>query len=287
MIFKLPLAGSALRIHSLAPNYAVAPPSKVATVTFQRVPDQLAGGAFGGSFALTTSDLQLFRGDNSVVDEDDGFLYQLFLHQVRLGIDVKFEGLTPLRSFRDRRSHEIDSDSFQDVTALAGSLRKALRRLKEQDTNRQVPRPLVFIAHSLGGILIKEALVQMQDDPAENCILKSVVGALFFGVPNKGMDISSLSTMVRSQPNEHMLQQIGPLSNLLPELQVDFGKLVGSLSARIVCFYETMLSPTAQHDPETGEWKMTGPPAKLVDPESARYGTLRDNKLHQVNPINR
>ena len=47
-------------------------------------------------------------------------------------------------------------------------------------------RPLIFIAHSLGGIVCKEALIKAKEDSRFQDILESTVGVLFFGTPHRG-----------------------------------------------------------------------------------------------------
>ncbi|KAI9692467.1 MAG: hypothetical protein M1822_006698 [Bathelium mastoideum] len=298
---------------------------KVATVTFGTDVRILPEGKREASFVVPTDDSD---------DDDDDDDYS---HRIRLKLDIHFEGLTPLRAFKDANDHLIDvvavtglgghaygsfkerggdhmwlrdalpqdldnaqiylygydsrlpnSQSFQGIVALATTLRQRLQRLRStEQKGRPVPRPLVFIAHSLGGILVKEAIVQMQDDSHDQRMLKTVFGALFFGVPNHGMDITSLRTMVRGQPNEHLVTQLGPDSDILDRLATDFERVFNFSDSRIACFCETALSPTAVEDPKTGVWELNGPAIKLVGSFSAKSGRLRDRESHQLNPINR
>ncbi|KAF2236478.1 hypothetical protein EV356DRAFT_73100 [Viridothelium virens] len=247
-IFHLLETENFVRIYSLAPNYTWSRSLKVATITFDKEIEVLSEGKKEACFVVPTGDTD--------DDDDDG----AFSQRVTFKLDVHFEGLTPLRAFRNERDHLIDvvavtglgghaygsfkerggdhmwlrdslpqdleaaqiylygydshlsnSQSFQGIVALATTLRQRLQRLRRvsEHDDRPVPRPLIFIAHSLGGILVKEALVQMQDDPHDQRMLKTVFGALFFGVPNHGMDITSLRTMVRGQPNENLVTQLG------------------------------------------------------------------------------
>lgn len=95
----------------------------------------------------------------------------------------------------------------------------------------------------------EKAIVQMQDDSHDQRMLKTVFGALFFGVPNHGMDITALGTMVRGQPNEQLVTQLGPDSDVLDRLATDFERVFNFSDSRILCFCETALSPTAVEDP--------------------------------------
>lgn len=76
-------------------------------------------------------------------------------------------------------------------------------------------------------------------------ILNSIYGALFFGVPNQGMDIKSLIPMVDSQVNQGLLHSISNESQLLRKQTRDFPKAFDFPESKIVCFYETLASPTA------------------------------------------
>ena len=49
-------------------------------------------------------------------------------------------------------------------------------------------RPIVLVAHSLGGILAKQALVNARNNPIYEDTLKTVRGLVFFGVPHAGGD---------------------------------------------------------------------------------------------------
>jgi hypothetical protein len=91
-----------------------------------------------------------------------------------------------------------------------------------------------------------QALIQMKngnDEDQDN--LKATYGALFFGVPNQGMDISSLIPMVGDQPNRYLLESLGPESDVLQEQRATFPKVFDFRDSEIVSFFETKLSPTA------------------------------------------
>ena len=67
--------------------------------------------------------------------------------------DLKADGVRVLTYGYD--SQLFQNKSFQNIEDIASTFRKALSAVRRTDNN-VVPRPLVFIAHSLGGIVLKE-----------------------------------------------------------------------------------------------------------------------------------
>lgn len=76
-------------------------------------------------------------------------------------------------------------------------------------------------------------------------ISDSIYGALFFGVPNQGMNIESLIPIVENQVNQGLLHSMSNESELLRKQSRDFAKPFDFPEPKIVCFYETLTSPTA------------------------------------------
>jgi hypothetical protein len=85
-----------------------------------------------------------------------------------------------------------------------------------------------------------------RDTKPHRAILDATYGALFFGVPNEGMDIKSLAAMVKDQPNQALLHSLGKGSQLLRNQSREFPKAFDYEDSEIVCFYETTMSPTAK-----------------------------------------
>jgi hypothetical protein len=142
--------------------------------------------------------------------------------------------------------------------------------------------------------VVKEAIIQMKRDKNHQALLDSIYGALFFGVPNQGMEITSLVRMVQDQPNQALLHSLGKESQILRNQCREFPRAFDYQgSSEIICFYETEMSPTAvrvsslsqflastefvQHG---SKWKMDGPLSILVDSSSATHGRWWENKAH-------
>jgi len=74
------------------------------------------------------------------------------------------------------------SESFQTVEDLGLSL---IARLDSIGRSSLSAKPLVFLAHSLGGIVLKRALVEMANsNMKQNFMIDAVRQVILFGVPN-------------------------------------------------------------------------------------------------------
>lgn len=174
------------------------------------------------------------------------------------------------------------SNSFQNLADIASRFRDSLQIALGK---RRSCRPLIFIAHSLGGLVLKQAIIQMKSgDAADLENLKSTFAILFFGVPNQGMDIRSLLAMVHGQPNLSFLATLDKNNGLLYELVENFQTVFDFRDSHVVSFYETAESPTARFS--DGKWSMTGEPAVLVDRYSAKSGRAWEDKAFHLYPIN-
>lgn len=79
-------------------------------------------------------------------------------------------------------SHVLFSKSTASTDDYARSLLSALSHCRVGKEHR----PLIFIAHSLGGIVCKQALIMAKEDPKFMDLLQSTIGVLFFGTPHRG-----------------------------------------------------------------------------------------------------
>lgn len=78
-------------------------------------------------------------------------------------------------------------------------------------------------------------------------LLRAIYGIVFFGVPNEGMDISSLIAMVQDRPNRFLIESIGINSQILTDLKRGFHTVLDEEGgSEVFCFYETLMSPTAK-----------------------------------------
>ena len=105
----------------------------------------------------------------------------------------------------------VRSNSFQRITHLGVFLGESLKASGFVST-----KPLLFVAHSLGGIVLKEALDR------DRRMLRHVAGAILFGVPSRGMETQALMTIVRGQANEAIVRDLSVGSGYLQSLDDRF-----------------------------------------------------------------
>ncbi|KAJ5820318.1 hypothetical protein N7474_005909 [Penicillium riverlandense] len=187
------------------------------------------------------------------------------------------------------------TQSLEELGALLRSeLRNVTRRRSPSTLSSASPRlgasfavPSFFIAHSLGGLTVKEALLQEKADPELGSFLDNLHGALFFGVPSHGMNIKALEAMIKGQPNESLVNSISYQSQTLQKLSRKFKSKFANRKPKIIYFYEMepSFSPVKL---DNGQWKMAGTPKKiLVDKDSATDGELWSAGHVNYHPLNR
>lgn len=117
-------------------------------------------------------------------------------------------------------------------------------------------RPIVFVAHSLGGLVTKDALLLSKNSPEGylRSIFSSTKAIAFMGTPHLG---SALATWAKlptkwlgflKQTNMYLLSVLETESETLSRIQRDFLTLLRVRESQgnpisITCFYETMPSP--------------------------------------------
>ncbi|KAK2681977.1 Alpha/beta hydrolase fold-1 [Fusarium oxysporum f. sp. vasinfectum] len=161
--------------------------------------------------------------------------------------------------------------SKQSIEDLGGALLEQIIAYRAGDGTSH--RPIIFTGHSLGGLLIKEALVgaRRRRSNANSDLSKASYGLLFFGVPNLGLRNDQLRTLVRGQPNEALIHDLlvdsdSEPSTFLKRLADQFSESCKG-HYRVVTFFERTLSPTLELD-QDGKWRKTGRPSLLVTEKS-------------------
>ena len=146
-------------------------------------------------------------------------------------------------------SHLLFSKSKAQIRDYASKLLSCLSTARVG----QERRPIIFIAHSLGGIVCKQALILAYRNPSYSNILDSTIGILFFGTPHRGargtpemgivlgniVDMclkSSGSRFFMGKTRKDLLASLSANSSTLRDVAQDFTHILDGL--QIITFYE-------------------------------------------------
>ncbi|KAH7017956.1 uncharacterized protein B0I36DRAFT_354284 [Microdochium trichocladiopsis] len=104
-------------------------------------------------------------------------------------------------------------------------------------------KPLLFLAHSLGGVILKQMSVLLADgNERAKFILSNIKGVVFFGTPSRGMPVSHLLAVLGSQPNRDMIENLTNQSQVLFDLEAQFSGVSCHAGIQSVWAYETQPS---------------------------------------------
>ena len=119
--------------------------------------------------------------------------------------------------------------SISDITDFANALLVALKAIR-----RKIPRrPLIFICHSLGGIVCKQALIIANErQNLYGDILNATKGILFMGTPHRGADVAFWSGILGTLANGLTLGQ-GVRTDLLGHLKTK-SNILGAICTQFV-----------------------------------------------------
>ncbi|KAI0850599.1 hypothetical protein F5Y00DRAFT_268344 [Daldinia vernicosa] len=161
------------------------------------------------------------------------------------------------------------STSFQRVSDLANSF---IVVLQADGWTSPTAKPLLFLAHSLGGVILKESLLMLAGAGQQQASIANLVqGAIFFGVPSQGMAIHDIFRMLGDQPNkEALVTEISTESNYLSQLEKQFSGVSFVRTLKMFWAYETKMTPTVASSRNSSS--RSGPETVLVTRGSATGG---------------
>ena len=120
----------------------------------------------------------------------------------------------------------------------------------EAERRASPSRPIVFIAHSLGGIVVKEMLRQASGfqlrHPHLYSVFNSTTGVVFFGTPHAGAELRGFRQHLGEKilrflgvtANEQIVNTLSPSSERLKELRDEFGPMVAERNWMVHSFQE-------------------------------------------------
>lgn len=117
-------------------------------------------------------------------------------------------------------------------------------------------RPLIFVAHSLGGLVCKKSILLSRNSPERHLqdIYNSMTGIIFMGTPHKGSWMADWTRIPASSlgfiksTNKSLLAILETDDQMLESLQIDFLAMLRQLREygrylEVTCFYEELPLP--------------------------------------------
>ncbi|KAI3318545.1 hypothetical protein HD806DRAFT_526288 [Xylariaceae sp. AK1471] len=138
--------------------------------------------------------------------------------------------------------------SSNTVSQHAGDLLCSLEAKRRSP--EEINRPLLFISHSLGGLVVKQALRTSRDyastKPHFHSVFEATIGVVFFGTPHRGADprnlfhriLSSSAQVIGFHAPRHIIDALSPTAELLSELRDQFSTMCYNRKWEVYSFQE-------------------------------------------------
>ncbi|KAK3896424.1 hypothetical protein C8A05DRAFT_40045, partial [Staphylotrichum tortipilum] len=123
----------------------------------------------------------------------------------------------------------------------------------DRSFNDASSRPLIFVAHSLGGLVCKKAVLLSRNNPEAHlrAIFDCIKGIIFMGTPHKGSwmadwaKIPASAVGLAKSVNKSLLGILETDDQLLESTQVEFWSMVrglreGGRGFEVTCFFEEL-----------------------------------------------
>jgi hypothetical protein len=120
-----------------------------------------------------------------------------------------------------------DVDEGTTLSDLASALLEELRITRSDDDGNpaSLQRPIIFIGHSIGGLVVKMALAKAARDTRYEDILRDCYGVAFFGTPHQGSSYFAIPGLASSI--QSLLQLSKPLpTSITNDLRVGNHRLI-------------------------------------------------------------
>lgn len=113
-------------------------------------------------------------------------------------------------------AHKWGNASSEDLTSYGQGLAFAIRDSRRDTAGVPTSRPIYFIPHSLGGLVVEQALLHcIGADPSLHAIADASAGILFMGTPHEGAHLAKWGSTLRSLIPDRFRKVNGNILNVL------------------------------------------------------------------------
>ena len=125
-------------------------------------------------------------------------------------------------------------------------------------------RPLIFIGHSFGGLVIEQAVVHANSVGGRyEYLVRLIGGIIFLGTPHQGSKPQKWGLIVANLANlidygeSGLMKEVDEKSMKIFDLVSEFNKIMISTDlakSAVICFYENRPTNYLQRVIKTGQW---------------------------------
>ncbi|KAL8816847.1 MAG: hypothetical protein Q9223_004212 [Gallowayella weberi] len=216
--------------------------------------------AITGSTDLTTTDFDQL-GLHLIYDKEDALGELIFVHGLG-GSAIKTwswkrdtANFWPAWLNDDEELHKFRVFTFGynsnfkgggtnlNIMDFAKDLLFHLLTFSQGDSQAIGGRPIIFVAHSMGGLVVKKAYIIGKQDPEFSGIVSQVYGILFLATPHRGSQYAKmlnniLSTTPMGAPPKAYVASLDAQSEALQDINEQFR--VNCQNLALVSFYESL-----------------------------------------------
>ncbi|KAL0632587.1 hypothetical protein Q9L58_008518 [Maublancomyces gigas] len=171
----------------------------------------------------------------------------------------------------------VNGKNKNGIYQHAENMLSALQRIRLDLVKDSEARKIIFVAHSLGGVIVKEVLRQSSNhtyQPHLLAIFQDTYGLIFLGCPHRGSSAAEWGVIAGNiarlgglSPNTDLLRSLGTDSQALSLLSLDFSRFMRDRSFKVHSFRE-----------EQGMTGIAGIIGKVVEDASSIIGDAEEGK---------
>lgn len=156
-------------------------------------------------------------------------------------LEYLFSDLADTRIMTFGYNAQVFTSSKGCVSDFAEQLLQHLTSIRRSTDS--IERPIIFVCHSLGGLVVKKALLLAQEAHDASAIRRATLLVVFMGTPHRGSQLASYAdiavTCVKAvgfKANTVNLLQLKLDSDDLEDLGSQFGSLLQSEGLKVLAF---------------------------------------------------
>ncbi|KAJ5630437.1 uncharacterized protein N7484_010537 [Penicillium longicatenatum] len=172
----------------------------------------------------------------------------------------------PCRTMIYGYNPKVSSHGVETILDYGRELMEEIKKIRNSKELQQ--RPLFFITHGFGGIILAHAMEE--DHPAITSLYRATYGMILFAIPYRGLVMDDIQQMLagdESHPREQLLLQISSQLDILIHQLADFKNLIRH--RKVVSLYQTEQTRRLVFNSESGRWRRTGDYITTVGADSA------------------